>query len=396
MMDSYATQSDFLETLPGLLLVLLISVVVNLTFFGGVIYLIYFLLTLPLRRKERARLFLDLLELGLKDGRSPETTVTAVANCGDRSLSFRFYLLAAHIQQGLRFSQALEKVPRLLPPQICAMLKTGERIGDISKVLPACRALLKDGVSQVRGALNYLVLLAFAVTPFTIVVPLLLRVKVLPSYQAVFEGMLEGQLLPAFTRFVFATNGIGIIIQVACLCLVWLAMFAYIGGPRLQRWIQYVLPGVPDWASWQFPWRRKRLHRDFSAMLAILLDANVPEVEAVALAGEATNNRMFRRRADRARSLLVKGVKLPEAIHVLDHSKELSWRLANALRRGSGFLRALAGWHDALDAKAFQLEQAAAQIATAMLVLFNGLIVGSIVTAIFLALIHILNEAALW
>jgi type II secretory pathway component PulF len=391
MMDS-----DFIESPPSLLLVLLVSVAVNLAFFGSLVYVIYFLLTLPMRRKERARLFLDLLELGLKDGHSPETTITSIANCRERSLSFWFYLLSSYIQQGMRFGQALEKVPRLVPPQICAMLKTGERIGDVSKVLPACRALLKDGVSQVRGALNYVVLLAFAVTPFTIIVPILLRVKVLPSYKAVFEGMLDGQLLPAFTRFVFATNGIGIIIQVAFLCLVWLALAAYIGGPRLQHWIQRVLPGVPDWASWQFPWRRKRLHRDFSAMLAVLLDANIPEVEAVTLAGEATNNRMFRRRADRVRSLLVKGVKLPEAIHVLDNSKEFAWRLTNALRRGSGFLRALAGWHDALDAKAFQLEQAAAQIATALLVLFNGLIVGSIVTAIFLALIQILNEAVLW
>jgi type IV pilus assembly protein PilC len=367
-----------------------------MAFVCGGLYLAYFLLTLPMRRKERARLFLDLLELGLKDGHSPETTITSISNCRERSLSVGFYLLSSYIQQGQKFSQALEKVPRLLPSQICSMLKTGERIGDISKVLPACRALLKDGVSQVRGALNYVVLLAFAVTPFAVFVPLMLRIKVLPSYQAVFEGMLEGQSLPAFTRFVFGTNGIAITVQVAFLCLVWLAMFAYIGGPRLQRWLQYVLPGVPDWASWQFPWRRKRLHRDFSAMLSILLDANVPEVEAVALAGEATKNRMFRRRADRVRSLLVKGVKLPEAIHVLDNSKELSWRLANALRRGSGFLRALAGWHDALDAKAFQLEQSAAQVATTALVLLNGLLVGSIVIAIFLALIDLLNGAALW
>jgi type II secretory pathway component PulF len=131
-------------------------------------------------------------------------------------------------------------------------------------------------------------------------------------------------------------------------------------------------------------------------MLAVLLDANVPDSEAIALAGEATNNSVLRRRATRVRSLVIEGVKLPEAIHVLDNSKELSWRLTNALRRGSGFLRALAGWHDALDAKAFQLEQAAAQIATAALVLFNGLIVGSIVIAIFLALIDLLNGAALW
>lgn len=32
------------------------------------LYLLYFLLTLPMRRTERARVFLDLLELGVKEG----------------------------------------------------------------------------------------------------------------------------------------------------------------------------------------------------------------------------------------------------------------------------------------------------------------------------------------
>ena len=98
----------------------------------------------------------------------------------DRSLGVRFHLLAAHIEGGLRLSQALERVPRLLPPQVCAMLSTGERIGDIRKVLPACRLLLRDSVSQVRSALNYLILLAFAISPAVVVVPLLLRIYVLP------------------------------------------------------------------------------------------------------------------------------------------------------------------------------------------------------------------------
>ena len=118
-MESYP--SDFLESFPGLLVVLLISVIVNLVIIGSIVYLIYFLLTLPMRRKERARLFVNLVELGLKDGHSPETTITTIANCRERSLSVGFYVLASYIQQGMRFSQALEKVPRLVPPQICAM-----------------------------------------------------------------------------------------------------------------------------------------------------------------------------------------------------------------------------------------------------------------------------------
>ena len=98
-----------------------------------VITAIYFLVSLPLRRQERARFFLDLLELGLKEGRTPEQTIVAVSRSGDPSMGARFHLLAAHLEIGFRLGQALEKVPRLLPPQINAMLKTGEEIGDVLK-----------------------------------------------------------------------------------------------------------------------------------------------------------------------------------------------------------------------------------------------------------------------
>jgi hypothetical protein len=80
----------------------------------------------------------------------------------------------------------------------------------------------------------------------------------------------------------------------------------------------------------------------------------------------------------------------------MDDSGELRWRLTNALQHGRDFVRALAGWHEALDAKAFQQEQAAAQFTTTALVLFNGVIVASIVAAVFLALTNLMMEVALW
>src|SRR5439155_9624884 len=162
----------------------------------GAVYLIYFLLTLPMRRNERARFFLDLLERGLKEGRTPEVTVAEAAASRDRALGVRFHLLATYLEQGLRLSEALDRVPRLLPPQIRAVLRVGERIGDVAKVLPACRRLLQDPVSQVRAANNYLILLAFAITPAIIFVPLVLRVKVMPAYEQVFVGMVQGKSLP--------------------------------------------------------------------------------------------------------------------------------------------------------------------------------------------------------
>jgi len=311
-------------------------------------------------------------------------------------LGARFHLLAAHLEQGLRLGQALDKVPRLLPPQIQATLKAGERLGDVGKVLPACRWLLKDGVSNVRGAMNYLVLLAFVVTPFTTLAPLLLRLRVLPAFRSVFEGMLEGMPLPALTRLVFSTNSLITSVQIALLVLVYVVMLAYLGGPRLRRWFEKLVPGVPDLLIFSLPWRRKRLQRDFSAMLAILLDADVPEAEAIGLAAETTANRFMQRRGARAQALLREGVRLPEAIRAMDDSGELRWRISNALRRASGFSRSLSGWQEALDARAFQLEQAAAQVATTVLVLLNGLVVAVIVIGVFIVLIDLIQQATLW
>lgn len=389
-------QSDPLGTLVGIFLLLLLDIVVGVLPACAIFYGFYFLFTLPMRRNERARLFLDLLELGLKDGRTPEAAITEASASRDQSIGVRFHLLAEHIKKGFRFGDALARVLRLLPLQILAMLRAGERIGDVSKVLPACRQLLKDGVSQVRGALNYLIILAFCVTPPMLIVPLVLTSKVVPRFREIFEEMTPGATMPGFSRLVFSENHVLISIQMVILCLVWLAMIAYVGGPRLQGWLRRVFPGVIDRALFSLPWRRKRLQRDFSAMLAVLLDANVSENEAVTLAAESTGNTVVIKRAKKVRALLANGTPLSDAIRALDDTGELHWRISNALRGRGGFLRALSGWHEALDAKAFQLEQSAAQIATTAFVLLNGAIVASIVIAAFLMLIHLLNEALLW
>jgi len=392
-------QPDPAQGLLSLLLGFALYVVLGLVPVLGALHLIYFLLTLPMRRNERARLFLDLLELGLRSGRTAEGAIAEACASRDRSLGARFHLLGAYLEGGLRLDQALDKVPRLLPPQICAMLKTGARLGDIAKVIPACRLSLHGGVSHVRGALNYLLVLSFVATPFTLIVPLVLRIKVLPAYHAIFSGMFEGASLPAFTRFIFATGSSFIALQTALMTVVWLLTLAYLGGPRLRSWISTLLPGgtvLIDWLQFAFPWRRKRLQRDFSAMLAALLEAGVPEAEALRFAGESTANTAFRHRAAQASRLLAQGLKLPETLGVLDRCGELQWRLANALNGRGGFVRALTGWHEALDAKAFQLEQTAAQVTTAAFVLLNGLIVAAIFIGIFLPLIQLLNRITLW
>jgi type II secretory pathway component PulF len=395
-MNESLTQSVLSNPLSALLSAALsfaIYVILVLAPVCAVLYLVYFLLTLPLRRNERARLFVDLLELGLRQGRSPEAAILAAASSRDPALGARFRLLKSYLEKGLRLSAALERVPRLLPPQLCAMLQTAERTGDLTKVLPACRRLLQDGVSRVRGGLNYVLVIGLAITPCLVLLPLLFRAVILPKFAEVFAGMTAEAPLPAFTRLVFGTSAWTTALQAGLVCLLWLAVLVYVAGPRASEWVGRLAPGLPDWVVSLLPWRRKRLQRDFSAILAVLLDSEVPEPEAVALAADATANGVMKRRAAKVCQLLKEGARLPEALRAMDDTGELHWRLSNALQHRGGFVRALAGWHDALEAKAFQLEQSAAQIATTLLVLLNGAIVASIVVAVFLVIIRLIQAA---
>jgi type II secretory pathway component PulF len=375
-------------------LTLLIWLVVWLAPVALITWTASFLLSLPMRRQERARFFLDLLEQGLKDGRTPEQAIVVISQSRDECLGPRFHLLAAYLETGLRLSQAIDKVPRLLPLQINAMLKSGEEIGDVLKVLPACRQLLKDGLSQTRSAMNYVILVALALTPAVPAVFHVLATFVFPRFLMILREM--DVTPPAFTTFIVRRANLLAWIMSAGAAMIYAVGIAYIGGPRLTGWLQSGLPPICDWLADKLPWRRKRMQRDFAALLGILLDAGVPEERAVTLAAEATANAYFKLRASRALANLRAGQKLPEALHCLDETGEFHWRLNNASRSPNGFRAALNGWLEALDAKAFQQQQTAAQVITTAIVLVNGTLVGSLVVGTFQALIAVVNTGVMW
>ena len=360
---------------------------------GGLIFLIHFFLTLPMRRAERARLFLDLLESALKRGQSVEEMILSIAQSRDRTLGVRFHLLAAHIESGLRFVAALEKVPRFLPPQISAMLRAGEKLGDLRRVLPACREILQDRPAGVRSAMHYMILVVLFFSPVFIFVVIMAMTFVVPRFKQVAEGM--GAPLWPLTRFVFANTVWLIDFEIILFLLLAAATLLYIGGPRFARWFQFrELPFV-DWIAWKIPWKQKRLQRTFSAMLSVLLDGGVPEAEAVRLAGDCTANEICQRHAQLVIAALKRGIKLDDAVCEFDDSGEFHWRLTNAIPQSGtrgGFLSALRGWHEALDAKAFQQEEATAHAVTSGLVILNGLLVALIVTAMFGLLVAFLNR----
>ena len=353
------------------------------------LHVTHFLFSLPMRRAERARLFLDLSEDALKRGQSIEAMTLSIVASRDRTVGIQFHVLAAHIESGMTFSGALNRMKRFLPPQITAILLAGDRLGDVKKVLPACREILRDRPASVRSAMHYLVLVVLFFSPVFIYVISLTVVYVIPKFKDVAAGM--GVKLWPLAVFVFATTNWLIFFEVTISVLMAMAVLFYVGGPNFARWFQFRGLPIADWIAWRVPWKRKRLQRTFSAMLAVLLDGGVPEAEAVRLAADATANEICRRRARRVLVALAQGEKLDVAIRKFDDAGEFKWRLTNATHAHGGFLEALRGWHEALDARAFQQEETAAHILTSGVVILNGLVVALIAIAMLGVLVMVLK-----
>jgi type II secretory pathway component PulF len=355
----------------------------------------YALISLPHRRLERARFFLDLVASGLARGRTPEDTIRDLARLRDHELGVRFHLLAAHLEMGLGLEAALERVPALLPPQVLAALRAGIEAGRLPEVIPACLAMLKDAPAQTQHLFHYLIFLFTGLTPTVFTILLTLQIYVLPKFAELTEEMSAGLIGPHDFKLFQIALILGAVL-VALNAVVVFGVLIHLGGPGLRRWIHRWLPPVPDGLAFAVPWKRKRMLRDFTGSLALLLDAQVPEERALKLAADTTANLYYQRRALQGMAVLREGHGLVEALSGFDPTGELRWRIANAIRGGQPFATALHGWREALHAQAFREEQSTAHGITSALILLNGLLVALVVLSLFGMLVQLIDAAVLW
>ncbi len=356
---------------------------------GAFVILLHYLLSLPMQRRDRALFFLDLIETALDRGQNIEQMILSIAETRDRAMGVQFYLLAAYIESGARFGKVLELVPGFLDPQINSILRAGEKLGDIKKILPACREVLRVPPYAVRNTMHYMVTASLLFAPIACFMIWLLATFVIPKFKDVAAG--TGVRVWPISEFVFQ-NAFWLVAYEVFIFLALLTVAAvYIGGPGFVRFFKFHGFPIVDWISWHLPWKQKKLQRTFSAMLAVLLDGGVSEAEAVRLAGDCTANEICRKRAGNVLLALQQGRKLDDAIQAFDDSGEFHWRLTNATHAHGGFLEALEGWHGALDSKAFQQEETATHAFTSGIVILNGVLVALVATAMFGVLVAIID-----
>jgi type II secretory pathway component PulF len=369
-----------------------ILILFGLAIWGALAWGAYYCFSLPLRRRERARLTLDLLQTAFDHGDSPERMLASLGQTAGKTLNRKLRSLCELAAAEAPLNAALKETPGLLPPQMTAMVQVGLQAGELPRILPACRRLVPDATAQTLKAYHYLVLLVCGISPVWILVLTMVAVFVLPKLVMISEDM---GVPGANASFVGVVTWFPWLVGVQAFVLVglWVATLLYVVGPAIRRRWRRGWPLPWDRLALLFPWQRARLQRDFSAVLATLLDVGMPEPRAVELATVATNNALMQASGAKARADLAAGRPLPEALRWFDLTGQFRWRLDNAAHTRGGFERALAGWHESLDAGAFRGEQAAAQLLTSALVLLNGVFVALLAVTLFRMFVALINAA---
>src|SRR5262245_49350001 len=113
--------------------------------------------------------------------------------------------LALSIEGGSTFSEGLAQHPKVFNRLFVNMVKAGE-LGGVLEVVLARLSEFMEKAQKIKGKVIAAMFYPVAVMIVATGILIILMVKVVPSFKAVFEGMLEGRQLPAFTRMVLGIS----------------------------------------------------------------------------------------------------------------------------------------------------------------------------------------------
>src|SRR5262245_6752410 len=115
--------------------------------------------------------------------------------------------LALSIEGGSTFSEGLPQHPKVFNRLYVNMVKAGE-LGGVLEVVLARLSEFMEKAQKIKGKVIAAMFYPVAVMIVATGILIILMVKIVPSFKSVFEGMLEGRALPAFTRLVLGISEI--------------------------------------------------------------------------------------------------------------------------------------------------------------------------------------------
>lgn len=214
------------------------------------------------------------------------------------------------IQKGETLSDALAKYPKVFPSIMISMVAAGEASGKIDIAFDRMSEHFEKS-ARMKALVKKAAMYPILVSIVALAVVVVMLVKVIPSYQDMFEQM--GTELPAITQMVVAMSHFimqkwYIIIAVVVAVVVGLKVFgATVTGKKTFGTIARKAPVFG-------PMNTKSAAANFARTLSTLVYSGLPMIEALAITANTISNYVYKLALQGAKEEVAKGVPLSEPI----------------------------------------------------------------------------------
>ncbi len=308
----------------------------------------------------------------------------------ERSATLRGILgeLALSIEGGSTFSEALAQHPKVFNRLFVNMVKAGE-LGGVLEVVLKRLAEFSEKAQKIKGKVKAAMFYPVAVLIVAMGIMILLLTFVIPRFQGVFEGM--GVQMPKFTLFVLAVSAAvknhfftTSMCVAACVVVFMLIIRTKIG--RLV-WDKFKLK-VPALG----PVVSKVAIARFTRTLGTLVSSGVPILQALTIVKETAGNVIIANAVSQVHESVKEGETITAPLEGSGVFPPMVVSMVDVGEQTGALPEMLLRIADNYDEEVDNAVSAMTSLLEPIMIIFLAVVVGSIVIAMFLPLIAMINN----
>jgi type IV pilus assembly protein PilC len=298
--------------------------------------------------------------------------------------------LALSIEGGSTFSEALAQHPKVFNKLYVNMVKAGE-LGGVLEVVLGRLADFMEKAQKIKGKVISAMFYPSAVITVAVAILTVLMVWVVPKFKDIFKDMLPGEALPGFTRFVLGISDaiahhfiITVIVVKVCV-IGFLAFIKTRPGRRLWDRFKLNMPVLGAVIS-------KVAISRFTRTLGTLVSSGVPILQALTIVKETSGNVIVGSAVGAVHESVKEGETITAPLEASNVFPPMVISMVDVGEQTGALPEMLMKIADNYDDEVDNAVSAMTSLLEPIMIVFLAVIVGSIVIALFLPLIKLMEQ----
>jgi len=297
--------------------------------------------------------------------------------------------LGISIEGGSTFSEALAQHPKVFNRLYVNMVKAGE-LGGVLEVVLARLAEFMEKAQKIKGKVIAAMFYPCAVIIVAVCILAVLMIWVVPKFKDIFKDMLPGQDLPAFTNFVLSISDAvanNFIVTFICLVLFVIGFVTFVKtrfGRRMFDKFKLNMPVLGNVIS-------KVAISRFTRTLGTLVSSGVPILQALTIVKETAGNVIVGAAVGAVHESVKEGETITAPLEASGVFPPMVVSMVDVGEQTGALPEMLMRIADNYDEEVDNAVAAMTSLLEPIMIVFLAVIVGSIVIALFLPLIALME-----